>query len=377
MTMLLVASSTSSPSMTWMLMLYARFLLLCPVPPTSSTVIGHSRIIFAHHGRPPPYAIPLGLCEGDCKDDTECQEGLFCFQQDPNEPIPGCIVAKRTQAGSTTARISAEERMRRPRQTRQRRCNPIFALQQDWEQLLLPIQPVRHEFWLIRTVSDSRTHVFVPGWSSRRCVSPGTMPGRLQMARGLWRRNVLLSARSLRTRPGVHRRRQGSYYNGLLHVQCTRGGTSATSDGRRFSPQNVLGQLLLARKLWSGLVYPMQERLPGRRDLVFALLCVGFGALWLCRCSVKSSSDSGRRHELVFGAIRQCNFSESLRLDNLLQHWKSPTGGFGGAIFELIQTYDGEDYCVTKHHHPKYGEIIKMYPCYEAHFDTTSYWMKY
>jgi hypothetical protein len=114
MTMLLVASSTSSPSMTWMLMLYARFLLLCPVPPTSSTVIGHSRIIFAHHGRPPPYAIPLGLCEGDCKDDTECQEGLFCFQQDPNEPIPGCIVAKRTQAGSTTARISAEERMRRP-----------------------------------------------------------------------------------------------------------------------------------------------------------------------------------------------------------------------------------------------------------------------
>jgi len=32
----------------------------------------------------------LGLCEGDCDDDVDCEDGLVCHQRDGDEPVPGC-----------------------------------------------------------------------------------------------------------------------------------------------------------------------------------------------------------------------------------------------------------------------------------------------
>jgi hypothetical protein len=32
----------------------------------------------------------LGLCEGDCDSDTDCEEGLSCFQRSDVEAVPGC-----------------------------------------------------------------------------------------------------------------------------------------------------------------------------------------------------------------------------------------------------------------------------------------------
>ena len=34
---------------------------------------------------------PLGLCEGDCDTDEDCQDGLVCFQRNEFESVPGCI----------------------------------------------------------------------------------------------------------------------------------------------------------------------------------------------------------------------------------------------------------------------------------------------
>jgi hypothetical protein len=31
-----------------------------------------------------------GLCEGDCDGDGDCDEGLYCFQRDGDESVPGC-----------------------------------------------------------------------------------------------------------------------------------------------------------------------------------------------------------------------------------------------------------------------------------------------
>jgi glycoprotein endo-alpha-1,2-mannosidase len=47
--------------------------------------------LFAHPGRPPNEAYPLGLCVGHCDNDDECAEGLYCFKRDPNTAVPGCI----------------------------------------------------------------------------------------------------------------------------------------------------------------------------------------------------------------------------------------------------------------------------------------------
>ena len=33
----------------------------------------------------------LGVCEGDCDNDSDCGIGLMCFQRNGNEPVPGCL----------------------------------------------------------------------------------------------------------------------------------------------------------------------------------------------------------------------------------------------------------------------------------------------
>ena len=38
----------------------------------------------------PESAFPLGKCQGDCDDDSDCQGHLKCFQRDGGEAIPGC-----------------------------------------------------------------------------------------------------------------------------------------------------------------------------------------------------------------------------------------------------------------------------------------------
>jgi hypothetical protein len=43
-----------------------------------------------HHGIP-ANVYPLGLCEGDCDNDSECGEGLVCFKRNQLEPVPGCF----------------------------------------------------------------------------------------------------------------------------------------------------------------------------------------------------------------------------------------------------------------------------------------------
>lgn len=34
---------------------------------------------------------PLGACDGDCDNDSECAEGLKCFSRNADEVVPGCV----------------------------------------------------------------------------------------------------------------------------------------------------------------------------------------------------------------------------------------------------------------------------------------------
>jgi hypothetical protein len=38
----------------------------------------------------PAAAFPLGLCQGDCDGDDDCQEGLVCFDESGPDTVPGC-----------------------------------------------------------------------------------------------------------------------------------------------------------------------------------------------------------------------------------------------------------------------------------------------
>ena len=38
----------------------------------------------------PLEVFPLGICEGDCDNNAECQAGTICFLREGSEPTPGC-----------------------------------------------------------------------------------------------------------------------------------------------------------------------------------------------------------------------------------------------------------------------------------------------
>ncbi|KAL7450676.1 hypothetical protein ACHAWC_002556, partial [Mediolabrus comicus] len=57
----------------------------CAERPTQNTVW-----LKGDNGRPAAN-FPLGLCEGDCDSDADCQPGLICQQRSGTEAIPGCI----------------------------------------------------------------------------------------------------------------------------------------------------------------------------------------------------------------------------------------------------------------------------------------------
>lgn len=65
------------------------------------------------------------------------------------------------------------------------------------------------------------------------------------------------------------------------------------------------------------------------------------------------------------------------------QLWRAPQGSFrdvrkSSNRFELSQSlFGGRNYCLTNHHHPKYGETLEMYTCDEARRDQTSFWNTY
>lgn len=64
----------------------------CSVCPDGVTPTGtNGTLAVVGNNGEPADAFPLGLCQGDCDDDDQCQEGLRCFIREPGGPNPpGC-----------------------------------------------------------------------------------------------------------------------------------------------------------------------------------------------------------------------------------------------------------------------------------------------
>eukprot|EP00980_Cylindrotheca_fusiformis_P005679 scaffold1184_cov132-Cylindrotheca_fusiformis.AAC.100 len=58
--------------------------------PTQAEPTPSIPILVSYSGSPPLFRFPLGLCEGDCDNDSQCQAGLICFQRTGPIPVPGC-----------------------------------------------------------------------------------------------------------------------------------------------------------------------------------------------------------------------------------------------------------------------------------------------
>lgn len=63
---------------------------------STSTDYCYGRLSDAHlwqvgNNGSPAKGFPLGECEGDCDNDKECGEGLYCFHRSALQPVPGCV----------------------------------------------------------------------------------------------------------------------------------------------------------------------------------------------------------------------------------------------------------------------------------------------
>ena len=54
------------------------------------TYVSSNQLAFKGNNGSPSSAFPLEQCQGDCDSDSDCADGLVCFQRDPNEEVPGC-----------------------------------------------------------------------------------------------------------------------------------------------------------------------------------------------------------------------------------------------------------------------------------------------
>ena len=50
-----------------------------------------NELSFKGNNGEPSSAYPLAMCQGDCDSDSDCADGLTCFQRDANEEVPGCV----------------------------------------------------------------------------------------------------------------------------------------------------------------------------------------------------------------------------------------------------------------------------------------------
>ncbi|KAL7464135.1 hypothetical protein ACHAXS_004469 [Conticribra weissflogii] len=60
-----------------------------PVP-TRHPVSTLPLVIISGDNGNPSSSFPLGLCEGDCDNDSDCANGLICYERSGTEPVPGC-----------------------------------------------------------------------------------------------------------------------------------------------------------------------------------------------------------------------------------------------------------------------------------------------
>lgn len=56
-------------------------------------------LTFAGDNGSPSSVFPLGMCEGDCDSDADCENGLYCFQRSGTEAVPGCGGDTRAHSG--------------------------------------------------------------------------------------------------------------------------------------------------------------------------------------------------------------------------------------------------------------------------------------
>lgn len=319
----------------------------------------------------PSSAFPLGLCEGDCDSDSECEGSLVCFQRNSYQGVPGCLGGDRDSSATDYCTLPSGEGPTPMPISRPVTASPISAPQPTLQE----VERVGND--------GSPSSVFPLGECQGDCDDDDDCDY------GLF----------------CYQRSNNDAVPGCA------GGSSDRSDTDYCAPlppdqRPPSGTFRL--KLWWQQGYVWQEETKERKWCAMFDYdgYPGSGKCWYgldtMTCSsqesyiAKCGNENRQRFlfvDLAGGEIliklgnndNECweRSSRAVKIrqcdaNNPLQRWFSPNGSFNGQRFEISQK-GFENQCVSTAHHPKAGEVVEMHSCValRAPDSETSYWNKY
>eukprot|EP00980_Cylindrotheca_fusiformis_P015006 scaffold4127_cov126-Cylindrotheca_fusiformis.AAC.2 len=311
-------------------------------------------------------SFPLGLCEGDCDDDPDCEPGLICFQRDGNESVPGCSGGSRD--GSRTDYCIPENAPNPPPTS-----PPAPA----------PAPPPTSPSRLPLKITQS----FPLG----RCEGDCDKDADCQSGLKCFQRDAGDSVPAC----------SGGSRDGSRTDYCIPKNNTPTP-----APDPKNKSAFRLKLYWQEGYYWQEETFERKWCMRCSnnFDCSVGEPLFLGDCGRWSKSayfefvylDDNKVVQIQVVSLSSYNDDDSTKMclergedrkvtlqvcrndssNNEGQRWTASRGSFTmtGDRFEIS---DDNGYCLTSHHHPKYGEQLELYPCKEPRHDTTNYWNVY
>lgn len=286
-----------------------------PQAPTKAPTGGSSKLV-GYGGTPPSSSFPLQRCEGDCDLDSDCADGLVCFQRGPGIPVPGCLDGDKEMS----------------------RTDFCIA------------DPSSRQMPSILDTSPTG-----PPSLARNTVAP-TTPAHVAPSKVLQNKQIRLYWEKGYFWQEEKKERKWC----MMHDYDGLPGTGKCWYEQETRPCNP-EELYMAKcnrdsrqKLDLVMISP-----PDDNNEIFMIKAPG-------RAQCLELQDD--RSIL----LRECDAQSHL------QHWKTTNGSLGSIRFEIVP-FSLPNHCVTQNHQPKAGEVVRVYRCElpRASDSLTSFWEFY
>lgn len=301
---------------------------------------------------------PLGQCEGDCDTDSDCKGNLICFQRNEYDEVPSCL-------GNDWSRTDY--------------CIPPTSTTP-------PPTPSPSPPPTPNTKADNKSNAnlrFGTTFPLGRCEGDCDSNSHCQDGLVCFQRNNNIAV------PGC----QGGVHDHTLTDYCI-----PSEAFPSVSPENNPGAILNVRlKLYWQFGYYWQEEVFERKWCMFCgrnnATCQEGRKLYIHKCQASSQyfdlvpiwGDKYyviklHNHDLCMerSNTNNDNTIKTMKCDasNEGQLWMARSGSFASSSFE-VSPFSDRNLCVTQHHHPKFGEDVRLEPCTIARQDETSRWNRY
>ena len=300
-------------------------------------------------GAAPVKFYPLGLCQGDCDYDYQCQTGLKCFKRSNGESVPGCTGAASV---SPTTDFCYDPNGSAPSQL----PSPFTMMPIPHFVTPSPVQ-TRAEPATASPASVSFTTAPVPATPAPLPVTPSPVPVA----------PIPTSTPPVPT-PAMH---------GRTSAPTVDFATMGTFKLKMYWQYSFYWQCSHLETWWC---MHCRNEACSLGDLIY-----------VTNCSSTTQQfefipvTSNNKHVLIKLADQNLCFQKYLNhnfnlavcnINSVDQHWFAGAGGFDEAKFQLNPVWN-TTYCATQRHQPKADEQVHLEPVNVTIISNTNYWVRF